>query len=1120
MSRLTRLSLANRAVVTLATLITVVGGFWATMALKQELIPSMDIPMAGIITEAPGSNPEAVERDITTPLERAADGVADVTSTTSDSATGFSVVTVEFEYGTDMSTAQQDLQQAVTRVQNTLASGIEPQLILGSVDDLPVVQLAASGNGGGSDLLNSLRDDVVPELENVTGVREVELTGVNDDIVAISADQEELAEEGLTIQSIMEALENYGTPMPVGQITEDDTDLTISVGAQITSLDELKDLPLTPDPALLAGPEQDAGDQAGGQEGDAGDIPEDMLPEGEMPEGMPDDADLGDLDQGEQTQMPQAPQAPEKPEIIALGDVAEVERTTEDATSISRTNGEDSIGIAITKAPSGNTVEVSQEIADILPELEQHLGDEGELSVIFDQAPFIEQSIEDLSTEGVLGLIFAVLVILAFLLSIRPTIVTAVSIPMSILITMIGLYVGGDTLNILTLGALTVAIGRVVDDSIVVIENIERHLKPGVSPLQTIVPAVKEVAGAITSSTIATVAVFLPIALVGGQVGELFRPFALTVTIALLASLLVALTIVPVLASWFLKAPKAKEEIEESEAAGEQADASDSEVIHSSDELEVATASAVGRDPREDKPDRLQRAFLPSLRGTLRHPVITLVAAAVILVGTFGLADRIETDFIGDAGENTFTVTQTLPAGTSLAAADEAIEPLEDAIDELNGVETYQVSIGADEMAAMFGGGGQSQSSIAVTVDLDRDSVDLEDELREKISDRDITGDIAIESGSMGFSASQLEVIIRASDDDTLQDAAAEVEKAVSATDGTEDVTNNFSEKIPALDVTVDRDAAAEAGTSEQQIGQFVATLMNGIPSGELEDDDESLDIVLSTGDEPETVSDLEDLEVITATGVQKLSDLADVEEIDQPVSISRIDGHRSATVTAKATASDLGATTVELQENLDELDLPGDATAEIGGVSAEQEEAFADLGLALLVAIAVVYLIMVATFRSLLQPLILLVSVPFAATGALGLLLVTGVPLGVASMIGLLMLVGIVVTNAIVLIDLVNQYRRRGLPVYDAVVEGARHRLRPILMTALATIGALTPMAFGVTGGSVFISQPLAIVVIGGLVSSTVLTLVLVPVLYLLVERGKERRKAKKDARNQTVNA
>jgi len=484
------------------------------------------------------------------------------------------------------------------------------------------------------------------------------------------------------------------------------------------------------------------------------------------------------------------------------------------------------------------------------------------------------------------------------------------------------------------------------------------------------------------------------------------------------------------------------------------------------------------------------------------------------------LADRIETDFIGDAGENTFTVTQTLPAGTSLAAADEAIEPLEDAIDELNGVETYQVSIGADEMAAMFGGGGQSQSSIAVTVDLDRDSVDLEDELREKISDRDITGDIAIESGSMGFSASQLEVIIRASDDDTLQDAAAEVEKAVSATDGTEDVTNNFSEKIPALDVTVDRDAAAEAGTSEQQIGQFVATLMNGIPSGELEDDDESLDIVLSTGDEPETVSDLEDLEVITATGVQKLSDLADVEEIDQPVSISRIDGHRSATVTAKATASDLGATTVELQENLDELDLPGDATAEIGGVSAEQEEAFADLGLALLVAIAVVYLIMVATFRSLLQPLILLVSVPFAATGALGLLLVTGVPLGVASMIGLLMLVGIVVTNAIVLIDLVNQYRRRGLPVYDAVVEGARHRLRPILMTALATIGALTPMAFGVTGGSVFISQPLAIVVIGGLVSSTVLTLVLVPVLYLLVERGKERRKAKKDARNQTVNA
>src|SRR5699024_8838021 len=263
------------------------------------------------------------------------------------------------------------------------------------------------------------------------------------------------------------------------------------------------------------------------------------------------------------------------------------------------------------------------------------------------------------------------------------------------------------SLNILTLGALTVAIGRVVDDSIVVIENIERHLKPGVSPLQTIVPAVKEVAGAITSSTIATVAVFIPIALVGGQVGELFRPFAFTVSIALLASLLVALTIVPVLASWFLKAPKAKKSAKDSDIA-------------------------VSNDPMDDAPDRLQRSYLPTLRATLRHPVITLVLAAVILGGTFGLANRIETDFLGDAGENTFTVTQTLPAGTSLEASDEAIQPIEDIVSDLPDVDTYQVSIGANEMGALFGGGGGTQSTVAVTVDIDAEVSEVEDILRER----------------------------------------------------------------------------------------------------------------------------------------------------------------------------------------------------------------------------------------------------------------------------------------------------------------------------------------------------------------------------------------------------
>lgn len=1016
MSSLTRLSLANRAVIALATLITIGAGLWATVSLKQELIPSMDIPVAGVVTVVPGAGPEAVERDVTDPLERSVTSVEGVVGTTSSSASGFSVVTVELDYGTDMTQASQELQQAINRVTSSLPNGAEPDLILGSIDDMPVVQLSASGTANGSDLLTTLKEEIIPPLESVTGVRDVELVGVSDDVINIQLDNEALAGAGLSAQSVMVALEANGSPMPVGTLQKDDSELAISVGEALNSLDDIKELPLRSEAA---------------------------------------------------------PEAP----VVKLGDVAKVERITEEATSISRTNGQDSIGIAITKSPDGNTVEVSQEVRDLLPELEQQLGESGEISVIFDQAPFIEQSIEDLSTEGALGLVFAVLVILAFLLSIRPTLVTAVSIPMSILITLIGLKVSGDTLNILTLGALTVAIGRVVDDSIVVIENIERHLRPGISPMRTIVPAVKEVAGAITSSTIATVAVFIPIALVGGQVGELFRPFAFTVSIALLASLLVALTIVPVLASWFLKAPQAKKHAE------------------------------MSADPMADAPDRLQRSYLPTLRASLRHPVITLVLAGVILGGTFGLANRIETDFIGDAGENTFTVTQTLPAGTSLAASDEAIKPLEEIVADLPDVETYQVSIGANEMAALFGGGGSTQSTIAVTVDIDTEVTEVEDVLRERIVDLPGADQIRIESGSMGFSASSLEVVVQANDDETLQTVAADVEERMRQMDGATDVSNNFAEKITTIDVAVDRQAAAEAGTSEQEVSQFVATAINGIPAGEATFDDDQLDLVIETGVAPQTIAELEQVLIPTTSGIVPLANLATVSEVEQPVSISRIDGHRSATVTAKATGSDLTAVTADLRSALEEVDLPAGASAEIGGISVEQEEAFGDLGVAMLVAIAIVYLIMVATFRSLIQPLILLVSVPFAATGALGLLLVTGVPLGVASMIGLLMLVGIVVTNAIVLIDLVNQYRKRGLSVYEAVIEGARHRLRPILMTALATIGALMPMALGITGGSVFISQPLAIVVIGGLISSTALTLVLVPVLYLLVERVGERR-------------
>ncbi|MBU8856796.1 MULTISPECIES: efflux RND transporter permease subunit [unclassified Micromonospora] len=760
-----------------------------------------------------------------------------------------------------------------------------------------------------------------------------------------------------------------------------------------------------------------------------------------------------------------APAAP-----VRLGDVAAVEQQLAPATSFTRTNGKPSLGIAVTAAPDGNAVDISHEIRDRLDELSAASG--AELTVVFDQAPFVEKSIESLTTEGLLGLVMAVVVILVFLLSVRSTVVTAVSIPLSVLVALIVLWSGDYSLNLLTLGALTIAVGRVVDDSIVVLENIKRHLEYGEPKRDAILTAVREVAGAVTASTLTTVAVFAPIALVGGFVGQLFAPFAITVTVALLASLLVSLTVIPVLAYWFLRP---------------RGGADDAAARRAAEEKEL-------RNP-------LQRAYLPVIDFATRSRKTrwaTVGLGLLVLLGTFGLAQKLETNFLDDSGQDTLAIRQEMPPGTSLAGTDRAAARVEEVLRRTPGVETYQVSAGGGDNP--FAGGGSDRATWSLSLSDDTDAATVRQGLRKELDALGAeVGEVTF-GGGQNASANQVEVVVQAADQETLTRAAEAVRGAMAGTPGVEDVTSSLATQVPRVEVTVDRVAAARAGLTEAAVGQLVAQTYRGAPLGQVTLDGTAQNVVLSSGARPPlTVEELRALRV----GAVPLDAIADVEQVDGPQQVTRIDGERSVSVTGTATGSNLGATTQELQKRLDALDVPG-ATYVIGGVSADQADAFADLGLAVLAAIAIVFLIMVATFRSLTQALILLISVPFAATGAIGLLLVTGTPLGVPALIGVLMLVGIVVTNAIVLLDLINQYRAHGMDVTEAVVEGGRRRLRPILMTAVATIFALLPMALGLTGEGGFISKPLAVVVIGGLLSSTMLTLVLVPTLYTMVEHTK----------------
>ncbi|MPS76401.1 MAG: efflux RND transporter permease subunit [Microbacterium sp.] len=1020
MSKLAILSLKNRALIALVTIVAAVFGGLALTNLKQELMPSLELPALVVMTTYPGASPEVVENDVSTPIESAIQGVPDLESTTATSTTNASIVQAMFAYGTNLATAEQKIQQAINRISSQLPEDVTPQVLSVSIDDFPVIQVAVTGFDDADNAQAQLESVAIPDLEDVDGVNAAEIVGGVGQRITITPDVGRLAAEGQSTQAISSALQQNGTLFPGGDITENGETLTVQTGAKITSVDEIAALPL-----------------------------------------------VGTS--------------------LTIGDVATVTQASDPVTSISRVDGKDALSISITKLPAANTVEVSQGVIAALDEIGEALPD-AEFTVVFDQAPFIVQSIDTLATEGLLGLVMAVLVILVFLLSVRSTLVTAISIPTSVLITFIGLQAFGYSLNVLTLGALTIAIGRVVDDSIVVIENIKRHYVGDADKGDAIRLAVREVAAAITASTITTVAVFLPIVFVGDMVGELFRPFAMTVTIAMVASLLVALTIVPVLAYWFLKPGKP---------------------------LLDEHGNAIDPEHPDAPPTALQRGYRPILGWTLKHSGLTVVLAVVVLGATLAAAPLMKVNFLSDSGQNTMTVTQDLGPTASLEAKSDAAAPVEEALLDIDGIEHVQASIGSSGSALRDAFSGGAGITYSVLTDGDADQEKLRAEVQDAIDGLgDEVGDVTVAS-SAGFGSSDIEITVTASNGDDLATATSALVEELDGRDGIGQVTDNLAEALPYIAVVVDREAAAQVGLSEVAVGSIVSNTMRPQQIGSVEIDDTALTVYLVNPAPPTTVEALQQLAIPTAAGIVPLQDIATVEQRNGPTSITTEQGRRTATVTVPPASDNLAVATQSVSAAIAAVDLPDGASAEVGGVASQQADSFSQLGLAMLAAILIVYVVMVATFKSLRQPLLLLVSVPFAATGAILLQIVTGVPLGVASLIGVLMLIGIVVTNAIVLVDLVNQYREKGLSTADAVMAGGEKRLRPILMTALATILALTPMALGITGHGGFISQPLAIVVIGGLVSSTVLTLLVLPTLYNLVEGARERRAAKRGARS-----
>jgi hydrophobic/amphiphilic exporter-1 (mainly G- bacteria), HAE1 family len=749
---------------------------------------------------------------------------------------------------------------------------------------------------------------------------------------------------------------------------------------------------------------------------------------------------------------------------VPIRDLGTVALVSVPADTITRTNGNPSVGLSVIKAPDANTVTVANEIKGALPEIRNAIGHGVQFQSILDQARPITDAIGNILREGLLGAVFAILVIFLFLRSARATLVAAVSIPLSLVVALLVLWWQGITLNILTLGGLMVAIGRVVDDAIVVLENISRHVSEGEGPLAAAYTGGREIVTAVTSSTLTTVAVFLPIAFLTGIAGSFFRPFALTVVTALLASLLVAVTVVPLLASRFLKP-----------------------------QLRPVGA----KQPRS----WLQAGYIPVIRWATGHRAITLVAAGAIFLGSLGLTPLLRINLLDQSSSPNFPVSLTMPDNSTLAQTNAETETAENLVRGLPGVSAFQATVGGSSDPFAPPGTVPAVPTTAQILVLVNTNAYNQALSAVKQALRNYHGPARVAVGqaqsSANASSSQMQVQVHAPNQDTLQQSTDQLMSALSKVSGLSELKSNLTASKPQYQL-VPTDKLGQTGLSAQQLAGLVAQQINGqvaaqalLPSGPV-----SVRVQLPPGT-ADTPATLLSLRIPTAAGPVPLATLATLQQVIGPQTINRSNGDRASTITGTITGNNTSAVQTQVNSAIKGVSLATGTSVSTGGVFAQLSSVLTQFALAILAAIGLVYLIMVATFRSLIKPLVLLVSIPFAATGAIVALVVTGTALSLPAMIGLLMLTGIVVTNAIVLLDLVEQYRERGLPLQQALIEGGRHRLRPILMTAVATMLALAPLAFSGNSGGGFIGAPLAIVVIGGLFTSTLLTLILVPVLY-----------------------
>ncbi len=1018
--KLPKFSVRRPVFTTMVTLIVVILGAFSLTRLQIDLLPNIELPTVTIRTQYEGASPEVMERLVTQIIEEIVATVPGVEDMTSQSSEGNSTVRVSFVWGTDIDTAALDVQAQLEDEINELPDDIvRPRVSKFDVASFPVVLLGISSNLDPVELTQLVEDQIRYRFGRLPGVAQVDLWGGFNREIRVELDPDRVKALGLPLDQVLQAIRNANLDLPAGRIEQGRYEVMLRAPAEFTDLEQIRNTVVF---------------QKNGA-------------------------------------------------AVTLGQVAQVRDTYEKLRRIIRVNGERGLRVAIRKQADANTVEVSKAI---LAEIEEANRTFPQIRIVpvINQGNFIERSIANVARSVLYGGGLAVIVLLFFLRNLRSTFVISLAIPISIIATFALIFLGGFTLNLMTLGGLALGVGMMVDSSVVVLENIfRRRTEDGEPPEEAAVEGAREVGPAIVASTITTLVIFLPLVFVRGVTGILFQELAFVIIFALVCSLLVSLSLLPMLASKLLETP---EQLRERRAPWIE------RLVGQSDRLFT----------------RLDSAYRDLLQRVLRHRLRTIGLAAGLLVTSLLLLPFIGTEFMPPSDEGEVRVSGEMEIGTRLDILDRQARQMEEIVYEaVPEAVSSVISIGASGWNPRDAAKAEIRMSLQPVAERSRSNVDIANDLRKRldgqiagmtIRTRAPQGQFLLERILGGDEGLTIE--IRGFDLQTLDLLAAQAAQKISDVPGITDIEVSQKAGVPQQEIQVDRDKVADLGLSIRDVTEVLETAVAGTKAGEFRAQGNSYRIFVQLQDaEKRSIDEVLDLVLATPSGEQvTLRNLVLSEPSRGPILIDRKDQQRLVTVDANVADRDLGSVAADVQAALDQIPRPLEYTLNVAGNFEEQKKAFNELVVSLLLALLLVYMVLACQYESLRDPIIVMASVPVAAVGVLVVLFLTGTTLNLQSYIGCIMLGGIVVNNAILLVDQAGQLKRKGMPVRQAVAEAGRRRLRPILMTSSTTILALLPLAIGIGEGA-DAQAPLARAVVGGLAGSTLITLVLIPAVYSL---------------------